>query len=482
MILAGVALMGYNLAQGQPALTRDSLCTLAVHYNKQLLMAEEQMDAAHYERKAAKTNFLPKLSAMGTYMYNQKEVSLLSGRQKEELKSIGSRLAGTLYERLGDLTGQNTLLDKLIQPLVSVGIASPLDALGLSLTEALKTDTRNIWAGGVSLTQPVYMGGKIRAYYKITRYAEQLAYTLWEALRQDVIQEVDATYWLVVSLSKREELAGDFVELVQNLENDVRKMADAGIATRADELAVRVKVNEAKMALTQASNGLNMSRMLLCQLCGLPSDTTLRVADEMTDSIALDPSDAIGQADIQTTNRPELKSLATLLEITRQQVNITRAAYLPTIALTGNYLASNPSCFNGFEHKLRGSWNVGVQVSIPLFQWGEGTYKVKKSRTEVNTANLRLQEAREMTELQVHQCTYQLDEAYKRVALAESNLPKAGENLRYAQLGFAEGVTTYTQVMEAQTAWLAAQVSLIDAQISVKLAESELRRALGTLE
>ena len=107
---------------------------------------------------------------------------------------------------------------------------------------------------------------------------------------------------------------------------------------------------------------------------------------------------------------------------------------------------------------------------------------MKKSRTEVNTANLRLQEAREMTELQVHQCTYQLDEAYKRVALAESNLPKAGENLRYAQLGFAEGVTTYTQVMEAQTAWLAAQVSLIDAQISVKLAESELRRALGTLE
>ena len=212
MILAGVALMGYNLAQGQPALTRDSLCTLAVHYNKQLLMAEEQMDAAHYERKAAKTNFLPKLSAMGIYMYNQKEVSLLSDRQKEELKSIGSRLAGTLYERLGELTGQNTLLDKLIQPLVSVGIASPLDALGLSLTEALKTDTRNIWAGGVSLTQPVYMGGKIRAYYKITRYAEQLAYTQWEARRQDVIQEVDATYWLVVSLSKREELAGDFVE------------------------------------------------------------------------------------------------------------------------------------------------------------------------------------------------------------------------------------------------------------------------------
>ncbi len=483
LILTSAILWGWSFVQGQPPLTQDSLRTLAVRYNKQLLIAKEQMAASRYERKAAMTNFLPKLSATGTYMHNQKEVSLLSGQQQQNLRNMGSHLIETLHSGLEQLTGGNPILNQLMQPLATIDIATPLNTLGLSLTEALRTDTRNIWAGGISLTQPLYMGGKIRAYYQITRYAEELAFSQWETERQNVIQELDATYWLVVSLSQRRELAKDFVNLVKTLEGDVQKMVKAGVATRADELTVKVRVNEAVMALTQAENGLNMSRMLLCQLCGLPPDSTIRLADEGKDSIALEPL-PIGHAELvyADTHRSELKSLAIAQEMTRQQVKITRSAFLPSIALTGGYLASSPSMFNGFERKLRGTWHVGVLVNIPLFQWGEGIYKVKKNKIEVNTANLRLQEAREMIDLQVHQCAYQLDEAYKRLALAESNLPKAKESLRYVQLEFDEGLSTPSQVMEAQTAWLAAHVAWIDAQIGVKLAEIELKRAWGVLE
>jgi outer membrane protein TolC len=170
-------------------LTADSVRALAINHNRTLLQAKEEIKAAHYEQRAAVTNFLPKLSAMGTYMYNQKEVSILSGKQKQSLNHLGDRVTDAIMENLGPLANVLVMLD----------IATPLNALGHEVTNALRTDTRQVWAGGVSVVQSLYAGGKINAYAKITRQAEKLAYTQWETVQQEVIEEVDATYWLVVS-------------------------------------------------------------------------------------------------------------------------------------------------------------------------------------------------------------------------------------------------------------------------------------------
>ena len=467
-----ISCLWINLWAGE-VLTADSVRTLAIEHNRTLLQAKEEIKAAHYERRAAVTNFLPKLSAMGTYMYNQKEVSLLSGEQKQTLNHLGDHVTEAIGESLGPLANVLEMLD----------ITTSLNTLGNEITKALRTDTRHVWAGGISLMQPLYVGGKIHAYAKITRQAELLAYNQWETVRQKVIEEVDATYWLVVSLAKRRELAKKYLHLVKTLDTDVAKLSDAGMATHADKLTVNVKVNEAELALMEVTDGLNLTRMLLCHLCGLPPDTTLRLADEGRDTIPPTLQDRRARSvAVAWANRPELKSLQAVYEMTKQNVRITRADFLPSIALTGNYLVSNPSLMNGFERRFRGTWNVGVLVNIPLFHWGEGLYKVRKSQAEMHRADLQLQDVREEISLQVHQCTYQMDEAYRHLTLAESNLANANENLRTAQLAFQEGILPTSQVMEAQTAWLAAQVAHLDAQIEVKMADVKLRKALGVLE
>ena len=96
--------------------------------------------------------------------------------------------------------------------------------------------------------------------------------------------------------------------------------------------------------------------------------------------------------------------------------------------------------------------------------------------------NLNSQEAREKIELQVNQNSLKVDEANKRLMLAQTGIKKAEENLRTANLGFSEGVISPTVVMEAQTAWLQAQSQKIDAEIDVKLSQVELQKSLGTLE
>ena len=138
------------------------------------------------------------------------------------------------------------------------------------MVDALRTDTRNMYAGAVTLTQPIFMGGKIVAYNKITQYAEQLAESQHATGMQDIILNTDQAYWQVTSLINKKKLAQSYLQLVSQLDSDVDKMITEGVATKADGLSVKVKVNEAEMKLTQVDNGLSLSKMVLCQLCGLP--------------------------------------------------------------------------------------------------------------------------------------------------------------------------------------------------------------------
>ena len=64
-------------------------------------------------------------------------------------------------------------------------------------------------------------------------------------------------------------------------------MVAEGVATTADELSVKVKVNEAEITLTQVEDGLSLSKMVLCQLCGIPLDTEIRLADEEIKDLTL---------------------------------------------------------------------------------------------------------------------------------------------------------------------------------------------------
>lgn len=280
----------------------------------------------------------------------------------------------------------------------------------------------------------------------------------------------------------KKKLAESFLQLVQQLDSDVDKMITEGVATKADGLSVKVKVNEAEMTLTQVENGLSLSKMVLCQLCGLPLDSEIILADENIKDLTLPATETESNVAIALANREELRSLDLATKIYNQKVNVTRADFLPSVALTANYMVTNPSMVNGFERKFRGMWAVGAMVQIPIWNWGEGMYKVKAAKAEANIARYQLADVREKVELQVNQASYKVNEAAKRLTMAKKNMEKADENLRYAKLGFTEGVIPTSNVLEAQTAWLSAQSDKIDAQIDVKLTEVYLRKSMGTLK
>lgn len=479
-------------ASAQQQLSLDSCRALAVRNNKQLSISSLKKDAARNTVKAAKTQYLPKLNVVGGYMFTSKEISLLNNEQKSTLSGLGTSLSSSLGKDM------STLLTKLAQdgvltPEQAQHIGSELNSMGTSVGDAINhsgqrivkafdTDTRNMFMASAVVTQPIYMGGAITAANKIARITETMTGNDYDAALQATLYNIDHAYWTVVSIRHKQRLAQSFLDLVKRLDSDVKKMIAEGVATRADGLKVDVKVNEAEMSLTQVDNGLSLAKMLLCQLCGLPVDSDIELADENKESIPIDVSTP--NADLQTAcdNRPELRLLQNAVDLSRQATRLTRAAYLPQVALTGGYTTTNPNLYNGFQRKFSGIWNVGVVVRVPVWNWFEGEYKVKATKAATAIAALELSDARDKIELQLNQSRFKVGEANRRLAMATSNVTKANENLRCADLGFKEGVIPSTDVMEAQTAWMQAQSQKIDAEIELKLSQVNLRKVLGTLQ
>ena len=486
-LLAGII----TPAAAQRTLSLDSCRAMALRNNKQLSVAKLKQKVALNTRKAAKTKYLPKVDLLGGYEWTSQEVSLLKDSQKDMLGNLGTTASSALGEKatnmLGTLAQQGMITPQQAQALGNfmgsqiAPLAQTINSFGQGITDAFRTDTRNIFAAAVMLRQPIYMGGAITAANRMAEINEQLSANSFNAANQNTLYTIDQTYWTVVSLRQKERLAKSFLELVKKLDSDVHKMIQEGVATRADGLKVDVKVNEAEMAVTQVENGLSLAKMLLCQLCGLPVSDEITLADENTDNLSASAASAQFNMETAMSNRPELKMLENAVEISEQTTKLVRAAFLPQVALTGGYMVMNPNPFNGFEKEFSGVFNVGVLVRVPVWNWFEGAYKVRASKAATTMANLELDDAREKIELQVNQSSFKVKEANKRLAMAMKNAERAEENLRCANLGFKEGVMQSTEVMEAQTAWLQAHTQKIDAAIDVRLSQISLNKALGIL-
>ena len=486
----------------QQLLCLDSCRAMALRNNKQMTVSQLKQEVAANLRKSARTKYLPHVSAIGSYQYTSEEVSLLNNEQKATLSNLGTNLAGNLG---GLTTGVNNFMSQMGTMLAQLGVpaasiqqmagnlqqnmqqgitnaAGMLDTEGQKIVDAFRTDTRNIFAGSILVTQPVFMGGGIVALNKLADLNEEFASNSASARRQAVVYATDQAYWQVVSLKHKQRLAESYLALIKKFDGDVQKMIAEGVATKSDGLSVSVKVNEAEMTLQRVNDGLVLSKMLLCQMIGLPMNDQITLADEDTKDLAVVTLQPQLDVDRAIENRPELKMLGNTVDMTKQATNILKAANLPQVALMGGYAVSNPNVLNGFEKKFGGFWNVGLLVRVPLWNWGDVAYKVRASKGATAIAHLELADAREKIELQVNQNTFKVDEANRRLTLAQTGIEKAEENLRTANLGFSEGVISPSVVMEAQTAWLQAQSQLIDAQIDVKLSHVELQKALGSLE
>ncbi|WP_297194298.1 TolC family protein [uncultured Porphyromonas sp.] len=432
-------------ARAQRVLTLDSCRSLAKEHSRTLQQKDEEIKAAHAKKQQVMTNFFPQVAARGVYLHMQKELHLIDWDKP-----------------LGHL---NFLIPERLRHLGTV-------------------DLRNLWVGNVTAIQPLFLGGKIISGYKMASLAERLQGELRQTAETEVETKLDETYWQVVSLRSKERLLDQLVRLLEQTVKDVDASIDAGVATKADGLSVRTKLSEAEVKRSQVVNGLELSRMLLADLCGLSEDEPFTLAEEghlqellLSTQTAPIARDEDTEAAIE--RRSEIRSLRLVDSIYSKRVNMESASLFPKLYGVASYSTTNPNSFQGQKKEFAGQYYLGLMLEVPISDLFSGTFKRRQAKAEHRVKQLELAEARSKINLQIKQALRTADDARRAYTTALSAVKMAEENMRYAKAGYDEGVIPLLNYTMAQTAWMSAQDSLIDAQIRVLLTESKLKKILA---
>ena len=432
-------------ARAQRVLTLDSCRSLAKEHSRILQQKDEEIKAAHAKKQQVMTNFFPQVAARGVYLHMQKELHLIDWDKP-----------------LGHL---NFLIPERLRHLGTV-------------------DLRNLWVGNVTAIQPLFLGGKIISGYQMASLAERLQGELRQTAETEVETKLDETYWQVVSLRSKERLLDQLVRLLEQTVKDVDASIDAGVATKADGLSVRTKLSEAEVKRSQVVNGLELSRMLLADLCGLSEDEPFTLAEEghlqellLSTQTAPIARDEDTEAAIE--RRSEIRSLRLVDSIYSKRVNMESASLFPKLYGVASYSTTNPNSFQGQKKEFGGQYYLGLMLEVPISDLFSGTFKRRQAKAEHRVKQLELAEARSKINLQIKQALRTADDARRADTPALSAVKMAEENMRYAKAGYDEGVIPLLNYTMAQTAWMSAQDSLIDAQIRVLLTESKLKKILA---
>ena len=484
LILTAFALTLASMVGAQEVLTLDTCRARALRANTGLKRSGVKMEETEALQKVALWQMLPKVSANGGYMWMEKSVNLLSDDNKERISHMGDEtvndLSTALHNEFDDIpVFGNAISTRLDNAITNANLGPHLNDIGEEIVQGMETDTRNMGVATMTLTQPVYMGGKLVAAYRTARLLNELSGLEYNKERGATLVAVDEAYWQVVSVQHKKELAEQYAALLDTLERNVQMAVEAEMATKGDLAKVRVKRNEAQMNLTKATNGLALAKMLLAQRCGMPLESEYEVTgiigDEEAESLG---SQYASSLDEVYARRSEMKMLRISDSIAREGVRMAASTLKPNVAVTGGYLLTNPNVFNGFSNSWGGTWMAGVVVNVPLVHVG-GIYAIKAAKAKRREVELQTEEARELIELQVSKVRYELELAYKKKVQAESSLVEAEENLRLADESFKAGMCSSSDLMMAQTAWMQARTEVIDANIEIAMGKVYLKQALG---
>lgn len=449
---------------------------------------QELKAAAEANRKASIAAMFPRISANSAYTWTNAKMTLLPsemnlGAGTAIISQDGSSQffweEGSPVGQLVQTTKDVSLVDDQVQALANASGQMIADGYK-QIYDQLNLNTSHLFVAQVGLTQPIYVGGRLAALYDLSKLAEQTVNLEAEKKHDDIIVAVDESYWRVVSVSRKKQLAEQYYNLLQQLEEDVKVALAEGLVTQADLLKVTTKRGEAEVKKLQAENGLVLSKMALAQLCGLPLNEDIDVEEnELTESLL---QDTVTDLQPYIESRKEIQMLQQATQIAKANTKLISAGLQPNIVVSANYIYSNISAENGLnsDWKGKGFFTAGVAVNIPIVHVDD-IYRLKAAKHAVRAAELKEEEARELLTLQTTQATQRLTEAQQKIVLARLTQNNAAEVLRMAQESYDAGMITASELMQAQTAWLAAATDLVDAEAEAKTTETRLRQYLGKL-
>lgn len=449
IVLLFVLLGAVNTAVAQKVMTLEECRQQAVEFNKELKNAALQNKEAQVNQQVARTAYLPSVGFSSSLMH----------RPNMDPISIPGYFLPTADSEEDALNGNFSGTSDVWNP----GMNIDLKSLTLLTT-------------GFEVNQPIYVGGKIRYSNQQADAGVEIADLALNMKYSDVIEQTDKAFWQVAAVEENIKIAEDYIKMLTELEDQMNAMYEVGLQPASEKLRVTVQKNEAELNLMTARNGLKVAKMYLNQILGQPLETEIQIDHEANTNVQMfNLDDGLYQAG---NRRNELKILEKQKELSELDAKITRADYLPTVGVSAQY---NSYLVRDLYEKVDFQPMLAAQVSIPIFQWGQGKKKMQAAQLKVQQAETDLQHTNDLINLEVMQVKVQVEEAYERVTLAQKSVTEAEESLEETKASFEVGLNTTTDMLNSQAKWQEAKAKLIQAVANFKVLKTRWQSVTGNL-
>lgn len=397
----------------------------------------------------------------------------------EELKQADNRLR---QAELDDKIAATARLPKIEGSATGAYVLPDIEMTGMELA------MRGTYMAGLTLTQPIYTGGKISAGRQMARLGRQIADQQLRMTRMDVLVDADNAYWSYIAVRRKVRMLESYSTQMDTIYKQTSSAVAAGMAIENDLLRIEAKRTEIEYQLQRARNGADLCRMALCNVIGTPLDTAI----EPTDTTFNIESPTAMSLDI--ARRPEVGLLEKQIDVNMQRIRDARSEMLPTVGLSAGYSYYGNIKLKGFADMGNGTTvpytqefrdGIGIAmlaVKIPIFHWGESRKKLHKARYELDNSQLELQRNMRLMSIEAQQAVQNVDDGYRMIHTAESGLRQAEENLRVMRNRYAAAMSPLTDLLDAQSQWQQAQSNLIEAQTQYMIYRTDYLRATGQLE
>lgn len=352
----------------------------------------------------------------------------------------------------------------------------------------MEMQMRGVYMAGISLTQPIYTGGKIISANKMARIGQEVAESRLEAVRMDIVAEAEKSYWMYVAVLSKIDMIKSYLTQLDTIYDYTVSAYEVGMTTELNVSRVESRRSELQYRLRQAQSGADICRMALCRIIGADENEEI-IPTENIDEVGLP-----GYSFLGIENRPELEMAAKNIDVKKLDVKMALSDFLPTVGVQlgwnafgnmkmTNYTVLDDGSVYPFTQSIDYRGFVGaISVSIPVFHWGEGYRKVRKAKIEAENAALSFEKNRRLMELQARQTYSNYIDGYELIGSARKALDEAESNLRAISEQYQVGLMTLTDVLEAQAQWHSSCSALIEAKTQYKINEVDYLRSVGQIK
>lgn len=471
-------------AQDVRSLTLEQAREEALKNNKSLGVARLKVEKQEYDRRAVRANFYPNFGLFASDAYSSAKM-----RMKPDFDGIfGNAVDAVRTTALSAMQGWGYISPEMQSVIDQYGsrIISQVSKIGDLVNlpdDFFDMKMGNIFAAGITMTQPIYVGGKINTGYKMSKLGVQMAQKNVRLSESEVIYNTDQAYILCIRAKELGDVARSYRDLLLELQKNVEAAVRHGMKTHNDELKVQVKLNEVELNILRAENAYRLAQMNLAQTCGIPLTTHIEVAADgiyTPEDLKLDAVDGDGLANLQS--RPEHELLADKTEMARMKIKMARSEFLPQIvmAASGNYM--NGIKFMGRTLMNEFSGTVGVGIKIPLYHFGEGMNKIRSAKSGYNIARMEEDELNDKMQLEVMQARNTLVESMSEVNVTNRSVEQADRNVKMSRQMYEVGTEPLSELLEAQAMWQQASASAVEARCQYLLSYTKYLKTLGELK